>query len=144
MKTNIFFHKFTGLMDRIFPTFARLALFIVFFWFGFLKLIGESPASPLVNELLQKTLPFISFEQFIVFFGFFEMVIGLCFLIPKFNRIAFLLFIFHMGMTMLPLLLLPKEIWSGFFIPTLEGQYIIKNIVLVALATGLAARGKKS
>jgi uncharacterized membrane protein YkgB len=41
--------------------------------------------------------------------------------------------------TFLPLFILPQETWSGFLVPTLEGQYIIKNLVLIAAAIGIAA-----
>ena len=49
--------------------FGRLALFIVFFWSGILKVFGMSPANPLVGDLLNRTMPFIDFGQFIVFFA---------------------------------------------------------------------------
>jgi hypothetical protein len=41
--------------------------------------------------------------------------------------------------TFMPLFLLTEETWSGFLIPTLEGQYIIKNLVVIAAAMGIAA-----
>jgi uncharacterized membrane protein YkgB len=117
--------------------FARVSFFIVYFWFGILKILYTSPANPLVAELQAKTLPFISFDQFIVFFSLFEMLIGILFLIPKLTRIAFILFIVHMGTTLMPLFLLPKVAWQGFLVPTLEGQYMIKNTILIALASSI-------
>jgi uncharacterized membrane protein YkgB len=121
---------------------ARLALFIIYFWFGALKIIGESPANPLVSELMERTLPFLTFEQFILAFGIYEMAIGIAFLIPRFTRLAFTLFIPHIVMTTLPLFLLPLSSWQEMGVPTLEGQYIIKNIALVALALGIVSRLK--
>lgn len=118
---------------------AHIALFIVFFWFGALKVIGSSPANPLVASLLEQTLPFITFNQFIVFFGLYEMVIGLTFLIPHLERLAVALLVPHMITTILPLILLPSVTWQGLFVPSLEGQYIIKNVVIIALAIALAA-----
>lgn len=112
---------------------ARFSLFLVYFWFGALKVFGESPANPLVDGLLQKTLPFISFNQFIFLFGLFEMLIGLLFLIPKIDKITIVLFGLHMVTTIMPLFLMVPTTWSGFLVPTLEGQYIIKNAVLIAL-----------
>jgi len=119
---------------------ARIALFIVFFWFGILKVILVSAANPLVSDLLHKTLPFITFHTFIICFGLYEMLIGLLFLIPGQERLAIALLIPHMIMTILPLFLLPTITWQGFMIPTLEGQYIIKNVVIIALAFTVAAR----
>lgn len=118
---------------------ARIALFIVFFWFGFLKIIDASPANPLVESLLRKTLPFLSFESFIAGFGLYEMAIGLFFIIPGLERLAIALLVPHMIATFLPLVFLPEITWKSFLIPTLEGQYIIKNFVIVALAFSIGA-----
>ncbi|OGZ43334.1 MAG: hypothetical protein A2719_05445 [Candidatus Ryanbacteria bacterium RIFCSPHIGHO2_01_FULL_45_22] len=118
----------------------RFALFIVFFWFGFLKLIDASPANPLVGDLLRHTIPFWSLESFMVFLGLWEMLIGVAFLVGGWERLAIALLIPHMITTVLPFLFLPDVVWHGFFVPTLEGQYIIKNSVIVALALGFAAR----
>lgn len=114
--------------------FAHIALFIVFVWFGSLKLVGLSPANPLVISLLRETLPLISFQTFNIILGIYEVLIGLFFIIPKRERIALILLIPHMIVTILPLMLLQDMTWQGFLIPTLEGQYIIKNIVIIALA----------
>jgi uncharacterized membrane protein YkgB len=124
---------------RIFPFAARTSLFIIYFWFGLLKVLGTSPANPLVDSLLKSTMPFLTFQSFIFFFGILEMVIGICFLIPNFNRIAGLLFLGHMATTFMPLVMLPVLTWQSPFVPTLEGQYIIKNVALMATAVGLAS-----
>lgn len=118
---------------------ARIAIFVVYFWFGLIKIVAESPANPLIASLLERTLPFVTFEQFIVVFGIYEMIIGLVFLLPGFERLAMVLFVPHMIMTTMPLVLLPAVAWQAPFVPTLEGQYIIKNLALIALATSIAA-----
>lgn len=124
----------SAILKKITIPFARISLFIIFFWFGALKLIDVSPANPLVESLLNKTLPFIGFNQFIVLLGIWEMIIGVAFLIPRRERIAIVLLIPHMITTFMPLVLLPGIAWKGFLTPTLEGQYMIKNILIVALA----------
>jgi len=118
-------------------TLARVALFIIYFWFGALKVIGASPVTPLVTSLLTKTMPFMPPAQFLIAFGLFEMLIGLLFLFPKYKRVTIVLFAIHMVMTSLPLILLPHMVWQGFLIPTLEGQFIIKNVALIALVATL-------
>lgn len=123
--------------------FARITFFIIYFWFGILKIFDTSPANPLVAALQEKTLPFLTFEQFIVMFSIYEMAIGILFLFPKLTKVAFILFIFHMGMTMMPLVLLPEVSWKGFLVPTLEGQYMIKNLVLIALASSILVNSNK-
>ena len=113
---------------------ARLALFIVFFWFGILKVFGVSPATGLVKDLLQMTLPFIPAAGFVIFLGLWESLIGILFLFPKATKWAFWLMIVQMFTTFGPLVFLPSATWQRFlFVPTLEGQYIIKNVVLLAL-----------
>lgn len=124
--------------------FSRIAIFVVYFWFGILKVVGTSPASPLVASLLEHTLPFIKFPTFLVLFGLLEMAIGILFLIPRLEWLALALFIPHMITTCGPLVLLPPVTWQSFLTPTLAGQYIIKNVVLVALALSIVVRVRPS
>ena len=119
--------------------FARLALFVVYFWFGALKLVGVSPAGPLVVALWQKTIPFIPLDAFMMLFASYEMLIGVLFLIPRLERVAIGLLLLHVSTTVLPLILLPGIVWQMFPVPSLEGQYIIKNIVILALAMSIGA-----
>ncbi len=122
---------------------ARFAFFVVYFWFGILKVLAVSPASPLVDALLAVTMPWITTTTFNVLFGLFEMAIGTLFLFHKCDRVTLPVFVAHIAMTMLPLFLLPRLIWTAPFVPTLEGQYILKNLVLVALAAAIVSRMKK-
>ena len=128
------------LMRRLSMPFGRWAIFIVFFWFGLLKVLAFSPASLLVTELLGQTLPFIQPDLFMVGFGLFEMLIGILFLIRGMERIAIAILFFHMIAVFSPLILLPQITWSGFLVPTMEGQYIIKNLVIIGLAMTIAAQ----
>lgn len=124
---------------RISVPVARFGLFVVFFWFGALKVFGLSPASALVQNLFEQTMPIMSFSTFIVLFGLFEMLIGILFLIRGVERVVLPLLLVHMITTFMPLALLPSETWSGTFVPTLEGQYIIKNLVIIAAAIGIVS-----
>ena len=118
---------------------ARFGLFVIFFWFGALKVIGLSPASQLVQNLFEQTISFMSFDTFIVLFGLFECLIGILFLIHGCERLVIMLLFFHMVTTFMPLFLLTSETWSGFMVPTLEGQYIIKNLAIIGAAIGIAS-----
>lgn len=120
------------------PT-ARWGLFIVFFWFGLLKLLGMSPAAELVENLFYRTMPGMSFDVFYACFAILEMLIGLLFLIPKAERVVIPLLFIHMVTTFMPLFLLPELSWQALFVPTLVGQYIIKNVVIIASAIAIAA-----
>lgn len=124
-----------GTFQKISEPSARIALFVIFFWFGILKVIGTSPALGLVQELFNTTfLSALPFGTFFAVFGAYEMIIGILFLSRRSERIAIALLIPHMVMTMMPLFLMPDAAWQSFLTPTLEGQYIIKNLALIALA----------
>ena len=131
--------KLIHLFRRLSIPTARIGLFIIFFWFGILKVIGLSPAAPLVENLFNHTLPLISFGTFMILFGLFECLIGILFLIRGTERVVIPLLLIHMITTIMPLFIIPGMTWSQFLVPTLEGQYIIKNIVIIATAIGIAA-----
>lgn len=122
----------------------RLGLFVVFFWFGILKVINISPATFLVYELFANMFPSLLglFPVFLILFGLFEMLIGVLFLLPKLNRLAIALLFLHIFTTILPLFFLPSATWQSAFVPTLEGQYIIKNLLTVAAAMTIIATTK--
>jgi uncharacterized membrane protein YkgB len=114
--------------------FGRISLFIIYFWFGFLKVIGISPAENLVQNLFVETFgSLIDFKIFCQGFGLFECFIGVIWLFPKLTKYAFYLLIFHMVTTFSPVLILPDATWQAWFTPTLVGQYIIKNFALISL-----------
>ncbi len=124
---------------RISVPFARVGLCVIFFWFGILKVIGVSPAQGVVQRLFEQTIPFMSFSLFFILFGLFECAIGLLFLFKGKERVVIPLLLLHMIATCGPLVLLPGETWTAPFIPTLEGQYIIKNLAIMAAAVGIAS-----
>lgn len=120
--------------------FARFGLFVIFFWFGILKVLGLSPAAGVVARLFEHTIPFMSFDTFYLVFGLLEVTIGVLFLIKGAERIVIPLLLVHMATTFGPLFFLPSETWISFMVPTLEGQYIIKNLALIAAGIGVAAQ----
>ncbi len=123
---------------------ARWALFIIFFWFGFLKIVGSSPAGPLVEALYGQTMYFIPFNLFYGGFAAFECLIGILFLFPKLTKVALSFFFLHMITAFAPLVFLPGMVWQGIMVPTLEGQYIVKNLALIALAIEIGASQSSS
>lgn len=108
----------------------RYSLAIVFIWFGILKPFGLSSAIPLVKT----TVYWFNPSWFIPFLGWWEVLIGVCFLIKPLWRVAIFLMAAQMVGTFVPLFLLHDISWLSFGVPSLEGQYIIKNIVLIAAA----------
>ncbi len=129
-------------LQRWFLPLARLAIFVIYFWFGALKLFGLSPAGPLAEALVVKIFGAADFDLLFHLLAAFECLIGLLFLFPKATRLAIPLLLIHMLIVCSPLILLPELAWSQPFVPTLEGQYIIKNLAIAALAIGIAAQTK--
>ena len=119
----------------------RVALGIVFVWFGALKLIpGMSPA----EDLVRATVPFLPGQFFLPFLAVWEIVIGLGFITGRALRLTILLLFLQMPGTLSPVVLLPERVFTAFpFGLTLEGQYIVKNFVLIAaaLVIGATVRG---
>ena len=119
----------------------RIGLGIIFFWFGALKLVpGLSPA----EELVRNTTYFVNPDWFLPVLAIWEMAIGLGLIFGKFMRLTLLLLFLQMPGTALPLLVLPEAVWTQFpYGLTLEGQYIVKNLVLIgsALVLGGTVRG---
>lgn len=138
-KLEAFDIRLISLLRQHYLTLARLAIFVVFFWFGALKLLGLSPASPLAEALTERTVGMQYFTELFFILSLIECLIGILFLIPRAIRIVLPLLLVHMAVVCSPLLLTPDFVWSALFVPTLEGQYIIKNIIIVALAIAIAA-----
>jgi len=131
----------TRWMARYGLTILRIGLGIVFFWFGALKLApGLSPA----EELVRNTTYFVNPDWFLPVLAIWEMAIGLGLIINRFMRLTLLLLFLQMPGTALPLVMLPEAVWNVFpYGLTLEGQYIIKNLVLIGagLVIGGTVRG---
>lgn len=136
----------TTLMARSAIPLARIALGVVFFWFGVLKFFpGLSPA----QDLAARTISVLTFGLIgpalsLPILATWECAIGLGFLSGKFLRLTLLLLFLQMPGTMLPIIFFPHETFTLVPIaPTLEGQYIIKNVVLLSagLIIGATMRG---
>lgn len=117
------------------------SLALVFIWFGILKPLGVSPAA----ELVARTVYWVDPTWFVPFLGWWEVLIGICLLYRPLIRVGIFLMALQMVGTFMPLILLPTVTWQSPFVLTIEGQYIIKNIVLIgaALIIGSHVRDKK-
>lgn len=138
--------KITSFLIRNGILFLRISLGIVFFWFGFLKFFpGLSPADEIATKTIEQlTFGLIQPELSIILLAAWETLIGLGLITGLFLRTTlFLLFVQMLG-TLTPLILFPAETFTRFpYAPTLEGQYIIKNLVLISagMVVGATVRG---
>jgi uncharacterized membrane protein YphA (DoxX/SURF4 family) len=138
--------RITRWMARYGLLLLRLGLGVVFLWFGALKLVPDlSPAQDLAARTISMlSLGLLPASVSVPLLAIWECAIGLGLIIGRLMRVTILLLLVQMLGTLTPLVLLPVETWTIFLLaPTLEGQYIIKNIVLVsaALVIGATVRG---
>lgn len=120
-----------GWMEKYGHLLLRLSLAVIFIWFGALKLKGDSPA----NDLVAKTIYWLPPKVFIPVLGVWEVAIGFGLMFRKLLRTTLALLFAQMAGTLLPLILLPRICFVHVpFVPTLEGQYIIKNLILISAA----------
>ena len=118
-------------MEKYGLFFLRVSLATIFIWFGALKPLGISPA----EELVKRTVYWFPPDQFVPILGWWEIGIGVCLLIRPLIRLGLLLLFLQMPGTILPLFLLPEVCFTRFPIGlTMEGQYIVKNLVLIGAA----------
>lgn len=134
----LFDSKLISFMEKAGLPFLRLAIGVVFIWFGALKTIGElSPA----YDLVAKTVYWLTPELIVPLLGLWEVAIGVAFIFTPLTRIAILLLALQMPGTFLPLILLPEVCFNVFpFGLTLEGQYIVKNLVIIGSALVIGSR----
>lgn len=135
--------KITEWMGKNGLLILRICLGIIFLWFGVLKFYkGLSPA----EDLVRNTVYFFNPDLFIPVLALWESLIGLGLITGKYMRLTLLLLFLQMPGTALPLIILPEKVWTVFpYGLTLEGQYIIKNLVLISagLVLGATVRGGK-
>jgi uncharacterized membrane protein YkgB len=123
--------RIASLMDKFGVPMLRFAIGVVFVWFGGLKLIGMSPAA----DLVASTVYVVPADLFVPILGVWEVVIGLCLLYRPLTRVGILLLFLQMPGTFLPIVLLPDVVFTT--VPhglTVEGQYIVKNLVIIGAA----------
>ena len=138
--------RITAWMARYGVLLLRLSLGIVFLWFGVLKFFpGLSPAEGLAARTISTlTFEVIAPDTAVLILAIWESLIGLGLILGIFLRATLLLLFLQMLGTVTPLFLFPSEVFLRIpYAPTLEGQYIIKNLVLITagLVIGATVRG---
>lgn len=144
------FDRLDDRITRFFATwgilFLRVSVGVVFFWFGFLKFFpGMSPAETLAGDTIQlMTGGLLDRRAALVILAAWESAIGLGLVTGKFLRATLLLLFLQMPGTVMPMFLFPELTFHQFpFSLTLEGQYIVKNLVLISagIVIGGTVRG---
>lgn len=128
--------RIAGFMRRIGSPALRYSLAVIFIWFGILKPLGISPAEGLVLVTVD-WMPVLSPRGWLAVIGWWEVAIGVLMLWKPTVRVAIALLALQMVGTFMPLVLLPQATFQPGRIPyglTLEGQYIVKNLLIISAA----------
>lgn len=126
--------------------FLRFSIGLIFIWFGGLKFFpGASPAEELaLSAISVLTFDLIPGSVALFLLAGFEVLIGIGLIIGRYMRLILLMLIIQMAGTMSPLILFPEIVYnSPPFLLTIEGQYIIKNVIVIssAMVIGATVRG---
>lgn len=138
--------KITSWMDRNGLFLLRISMGIVFVWFGVLKFF---PGVSAAQDLAIRTIELLTFglvPEVLIINGLalWEVLIGVGLIWGKFMKATLLLLFLQMIGTFTPVFLFPSEVFNHIpYAPTLEGQYIIKNIVIISAAMVLWGRLRK-
>lgn len=141
--TSGFGQRLDGLSYSHGPRALRISIGIVFLWFGALKCFPSvSPAETIAVETLTTlTLGLVPARALVLSLAIFEISLGACFLSGAYRRIALPLLVAHMLGTGLPFFMFPSQLFDHSpLVPTLLGQYILKNIIIVSAAVVLMRR----
>ncbi len=132
-KLNAIDDRISSLMRQWGFKAIRISFAIIFIWFGILKPFGLSAAIPLVEKTVS-WLPLFQADQWVSIIGWWEVLIGTCFLFSKTTRLGIGLLFLQMGGTFMPLFMLPEITFQqgNYLLPTMEGQYIIKNLMIIS------------
>lgn len=139
-------HSISAFMRRWGILALRISFGIIFVWFGILKPLGLSPAEPLVKATV-RWLPLFSPDWWVVIIGWWEVAIGVAFLFRGTIRVAIALLALQMVGTFMPLILLPAVTFQAGHVPyapTMEGQYIIKNLMVISAALVVGGTVRRS
>ncbi len=132
----------SSMMNTYGIIFLRYSIGIIFIWFGILKPFGVSPAQDLVANTVYW---FDNKLAFVKFLGWWEVAIGLTMCYKPMIRLSIFLLFVQMPGTFLPLILLPNICFTDFpFGLTLEGQYIVKNLIIISSGLVIGGTVRKS
>ena len=115
----------------------RVAVAVVFIWFGFLKVLNLSP----VMKILASSIPLLAAPPGLTLLGILEVVLGVGLIVPSTAKPAAIVTILHLLGTFSLFLVAPSVVFHPSFpIVTFEGEFVVKNIVLISALLAILAR----
>lgn len=141
MKDSKTVQRLTGWLTRHSIEVLRISLGLVILGFGALKLVpGASPAEELVMRTVDTlTLGIVSGQMAVFVTAVTEVAIGLILITGRVLKFGLLILAGWLLGILSPVVLFFTDMFPGGT-PTLEAQYVLKDIVLVAAAMVIAAR----
>lgn len=119
----------------------RISLGVVYLWFGALKVVGMSP----VVELMRAAHPLLATLPVYVALAAFEVVLGLVLLVGVWTRVAAAAAALHLFGTFAVVLSSPRLAFQPWFpFLTMEGEFVVKNLVLLAASAALWSLSPRS
>ncbi|HZS46144.1 MAG TPA: DUF417 family protein [Blastocatellia bacterium] len=119
----------------------RVSLAIIFFWFGFLKLIDASPAV----ELIRQSFPLFANSPYLELLGLGEILIAAGLLLERLSKYAAALMVFHLIGTLCIVIVSPATIFAPAFpILTMNGEFVAKNLVLIVAGIAVVSAKRSS
>jgi uncharacterized membrane protein YphA (DoxX/SURF4 family) len=133
-------NRLADLLGRHSVDILRVSLGLVFLGFGVLKFFpGASPAEALVMRTVDTlTLGVVAGRNAVLLTAIMECFIGLTLVTGKFLRTGLLVLGVSLVGIMSPLVLFFGDLFPGT--PTLEAQYVLKDVVLAAAGLVIAAK----
>lgn len=124
------------LLARFSLPLLRVSLGVVFIWFGALKFTQSTP----VAELVANTVPFLPARWLVPALGAFEVILGVALLVGRRLGLVALLMVAHLSGTLLVLVTQPGVAFQGGnpLMLTMTGEFVVKNLVLMAAGVVLA------
>jgi len=139
-------HLITTWMARNGIKLLRISIGIIFIWFGALKYFDHlSPAQDLaINTIQRLTAHLFPDKLDLYILATLEVFIGIGLIFKLFLRFTlFLLFVQMLG-TFSPLVLFPEGAFTVFpYGLTLEGQYILKNLIIISAGIVIGSTVRK-
>jgi putative oxidoreductase len=120
------------------PMALRLSLAVLFLWFGILKIAGDSPVAALVSATVPWGNPILVVRAL----GAVEVGLGVGLLLGWGRRIVLLAVATHLTGTLLTFVMAPGLMvrHGNPFLLTGNGEFVLKNLVLISAAVLLASQ----
>jgi len=126
-----------ALLSRASLPLLRISLSVVFLWFGALKVTNSTP----IADLIADTVPFLPGSWFVPALGGFEVLLGVALLVGRLIGVVAALMVAHLGGTFMVLVMQPEIVFQrdNPLLLTMTGEFVIKNVVLIAAGIVLAS-----